>query len=227
VRAAAYDARVQADTDEAPTGVLRGLIMDWGGVLTAPVDEAIAHWAQQEHIDLELFRTAMRSLVEMPASPLLELERGRLGPDEFERLLAKRLREHGVAINTDGLLARMLEGLRDVSGDMVSLVRRARRHGLRTALLSNSWGEHYPEHLWVGAFDAVVISGRVGMRKPDPEIFLHTAQLLGLSPQECVLVDDFPANIDGAVATGMAGVLHRDYDGTVAELEILFGVPLH
>ena len=93
-------------------------------------------------------------------------------------------------------------------------------------MLSNSWGEHYPEHLWVGAFDAVVISGRVGMRKPDAEIFQHTADLLQLTPAECVMVDDMPTNIRGAVAVGMVGVRHVSYEQTVDELEVLLELPL-
>jgi epoxide hydrolase-like predicted phosphatase len=205
---------------------LRGLIVDWGGVLTAPIDQAMTAWARHEGIDLDAYRTVMRAWIEGAQSPIHRLERGELTPDEFERLLAKAFRERGVAVDADGLLARMLGGLRELSDDMVNLVRRARGQGLRTALLSNSWGEHYPEHLWVGAFDAVVISGRVGMRKPDEEIFRHTAELLDLTPAQCVMVDDLAANIAGAVAAGMVGVLHTSYSQTVDELEILFDRPL-
>ena len=221
---ATYDAGV-SKPDSAPSE-LRGLIVDWGGVLTAPIDAATAAWARHEGIDLELYRTVMRSWVDASSSPIHDLERGELSPDDFERLLAEGFRERGVAVVADGLLARMLGGLRELSDDMVNLIRRARRHGLKTALLSNSWGEHYPEHLWVGAFDAVVISGRVGMRKPEAEIFRHTADLLQLEPGQCVMVDDLPANIHGAVAAGMVGVLHVSYQQTLEELEVLFDLPL-
>ena len=213
-------------TPENAPSQLRGLIVDWGGVLTAPIDEAMAAWARHEGIDLELYRTVMRSWIEASASPVQKLERGELTPDEFEHLLAKGFRERGVAVDANGLLARMLGGLRELSDDMVNLIRRARSQGVKTALLSNSWGEHYPEHLWVGAFDAVVISGRVGMRKPEAEIFEHTAELLHLEPGQCVMVDDLAANIHGAVAAGMVGVLHVSYEQTVDELEVLFDLPL-
>lgn len=195
-------------------------------MLTAPIDEAMAAWARHEGIELEVYRTVMRHWIEVSSSPVHGLERGELNPSEFEHLLAKRFREHGVSVDADGLLARMLGGLSELSDDMVNLIRRARRHGLKTALLSNSWGEHYPEHLWVGAFDAVVISGRVGMRKPDEEIFRHTADLLQLAPEQCVMVDDLRPNIHGAVAAGMVGVLHVSYAQTVDELEVLFDLPL-
>jgi epoxide hydrolase-like predicted phosphatase len=222
--ALSYDALMPTPGSGRPA--LRGLIVDWGGVLTAPIDEAITAWARHEGVDLEIYGTVMRSWIDSDSSPIHSLERGQLAADEFERLLAKEFRENGMAVVADGLLTRMLNGLREVSDDMVNLVRRARGQGLKTALLSNSWGEHYPEHLWIGAFDAVVISGRVGMRKPDEEIFTHTAELLRLAPGECVMVDDLPTNIRGAVAAGLVGVLHVGYEQTADELEVLFDLPL-
>ena len=214
-----YDARME-------TTELRGLIVDWGGVLTAPLDEAITRWVAAEGIGLEAYAGVMRELVAEADSPIHALERGNLGPAEFEQVLAGRFRSQGVQIEADGLLARMLEGLQALSEDMVGLLRRARVAGLRTALLSNSWGEHYPEHLWIGAFDEVVISGRVGMRKPEPEIFEHTCRLLELQPQECVFVDDMRANVVGAAQLGLVGVHFTSYQETVDELEILFGLDL-
>ena len=80
--------------------------------------------------------------------------------------------------------------------------------------------------LWIGAFDTTVISGRIGMRKPDAEIFHHTAELLGLRPDQCVMVDDLRANIQGAVAAGMTGVLHESFEQTREELAILFALDL-
>jgi putative hydrolase of the HAD superfamily len=64
------------------------------------------------------------------------------------------------------------------------------------------------------------------MRKPEPEIFHHTLDLLGVEPAETVFVDDLPFNIQGAADVGIVGVLHTSYGETVAELETLFGMPL-
>jgi FMN phosphatase YigB (HAD superfamily) len=72
----------------------------------------------------------------------------------------------------------------------------------------------------------VVISGEVGMRKPEEEIFLHAASTLGLAPQECVFVDDIEANVAAAVECGMTGVHHAGTASTAAVLQGLLGVPL-
>jgi epoxide hydrolase-like predicted phosphatase len=229
---------------------LRGLIVDWGGVLTPSLDAAMSAWAQADGVDFEHFRDVMRAWVgprrddqaagegpvalleEAPdagsagSSPVHRLERGELTPAEFEEQLAERLAERGSPVAAQGLLGRMLGGLAALDAGMLGIVRRAHDAGLRTALLSNSWGDHYPDELFDGLFDAVVISGRVGMRKPDVEIFRHTAELLGLDPGACVMVDDLPQNVRGAVTAGMVAVQHTDLDTTRAELEVLLGLDL-
>lgn len=217
---------------------LRGLIVDWGGVLTAPLDDAMTEWARIEGIEFQRFREAMADWVggtgAGPAlsthgvrpGPVQALERGELATGEFEAMLAAALQARGVRVRADGLLTRMLAGLGDTRDDMVNLLRRARGQGIRTAMLSNSWGDHYPEHAWIGAFDAVVISGRVGMRKPEPRIYRHTATLIDLPPDRCVFVDDLQRNVEAAVGVGMVGILHHSYDETLAELDVLFDTSL-
>ena len=129
-------------------------------------------------------------------------------------------------MTAEGLLARMLHGLSLLDPIMIEAVRRARTAGLSTALLSNSWGEHYPDALWDNLFDVVVISGRVGMRKPEPAIYEHTAAALGLPPGDCLLVDDIERNVVAATAAGMRAVLHRTVEETLERLEEAFGVAL-
>ena len=106
---------------------------------------------------------------------------------------------------------------------MVDVVRRARAAGLRTALLSNAEGGTHP---YGDLVDAAVLSGEAGVRKPDPEAYLLVARRLGVEPGECVVVDDLAANVRGAAAAGMTGVLHRSVAETVAELEVLTGLRL-
>jgi HAD superfamily hydrolase (TIGR01509 family) len=109
------------------------------------------------------------------------------------------------------------------SESMLGLAARLKDEGLRTAVLSNSWANRYPDDGWDELFDAVVISGEVGMRKPEPEIYHHVLDLLQLPAQRCAFVDDLAANVRAAAALGMVGVHHRTYDETVAELEALTG----
>ncbi|MFC7341500.1 HAD-IA family hydrolase [Saccharopolyspora griseoalba] len=107
---------------------------------------------------------------------------------------------------------------------MLALARHARKAGLRTALVSNAAGiadPRLPE-----LFDAVVLSGVEGVAKPSPEIYWLTAHRLGLEPQECVMVDDLPRNVAGAVDAGMVGVHHRDVESTLTEFTALFDLDI-
>ena len=110
---------------------------------------------------------------------------------------------------------------------MYDTIRTLRAAGFSTALLSNSWGcDEYPRADFPGLFDTVVLSGEVGMRKPEKEIFLHAAETLGLAPAECVFIDDMEANVAAAQACGMTGVLHTETATTARALQDLLGVPL-
>ncbi len=211
----------------------RGVIWDWGGVLTPPILTTVQAWIQAESIDWTSYRSVMRTWVyeayrqDGTRNPIHALERGECTGAEFERMLAAELlHTDGEAVAAEGLLRRMFAAGVPVPA-MYDTIRALRGAGFSTALLSNSWGaEEYPRTDFPALFDAVIISAEVGMRKPEERIFLYAAQALGLEPRECVFVDDVEANIDAAAACGMTGVLHTDAEATAAALQDLLGVPL-
>jgi putative hydrolase of the HAD superfamily len=75
-------------------------------------------------------------------------------------------------------------------------------------------------------FDDTVISGEVGMHKPQPEIYVLACERLEVEPAQAVFVDDLRENCEGAEAVGMTALLHRDPAQTVARLEDLLGLSL-
>lgn len=216
------------------TATYRGIITDWGGVLTPPLREGIGQWLERERIDVDHYLGVIREWVETaygdvqhrPSNPVHLLERGEIDPREFERLLAAELRlVDGSAVPAEGMLDRMFHGFHPVT-EMYDTLRDARESGLRTCLLSNSWGNSYPRDLFDATFDAVVISGEVRMRKPEPEIFSHALGAVGLPAEACVFIDDVEPNIEAAEALGMAGVLHRTPAETQARVAELCGMPV-
>jgi putative hydrolase of the HAD superfamily len=218
-------------TPHTPDGP-QALIVDWGGVLTSPLADALNGWFGVEGITAEAYTGAMRdfrdsALAALSAfDPIAALERGELRVAHFEAELAERISARsGVEIKPQGLVNRMFAQFAAAPA-MVNVVRRAKAAGLATALLSNSWGNEYLREDWDVLFDAVVISGEVGMRKPEPDIYRHTLDLLGRAPGEAVFVDDLEANVRGAAAVGIIGVHHRSYAETVGELRALFGIDL-
>jgi epoxide hydrolase-like predicted phosphatase len=204
---------------------MQGLIVDWGGVLTMPIHTAIGSWLKVTGVDREHYGAVLGRWVGPSSgqmSPVHRLERGELAVEEFEHLLSAALAKEGSTVEAQGLVSTMLGDLAIYEDSMTSLVTRAHAAGIRTGLLSNSWGNDYDRSDWHQMFDAVVISGEVGMRKPEREIFELTLDRIGLPAGECVFIDDIPHNVAAAAEAGLVGIVHRTFEETAGELEALF-----
>jgi putative hydrolase of the HAD superfamily len=217
---------------------VRGVIFDWGGVLTNPIIDTVSAWLKADRIDRDSYVAAIRPWVEQAYGPVVSspvvasqvvantespvhaLERGEISDPQFEAILAGLLvGVDGQPVRADGLLRRMFAAT-ELIPDMLDVVRELRGSGVRTGLLSNSWGvrDGYPTDLLAELFDGVVISADVGMRKPEERIFLLAAGRIGLMPAECAFVDDVEANVVAATALGFAGVHHSGPEATKARL---------
>ena len=217
---------------------MKGLIVDWGGVLTMPIHTAIGGWLKASGVDYNHYGEVVRRWVEpLPgeSSPVHRLERGELAVEDFEHLLSAALAREGSPVEARGLVGKMLLqalnkptviggytiqprgslGIAIYEDSMTSLVTRARAAGIRTALLSNSWGNEYDRRDWHEMFDTVVISGEVGMRKPEREIFELVLKRIGLAADECVFIDDMAHNIVAAEQAGLVGIVHRTFEQTL------------
>jgi putative hydrolase of the HAD superfamily len=206
---------------DEPGGTRRGLLVDFGGVLTTNVFGSFEAFCRTE--GLEPDAVAQRFRGDPEARQLLfDLEVGKLTEEEFEPRFAHVI---GIADSAD-LIDRLFAGMRPDYA-MVNAVRAAKEAGVRTGLVSNSWGRgRYDRSQFPALFDGVVISGEVGLRKPEPEIYALGAERVGLPPVECVFVDDLPGNLKPARELGMATVHHTTAADTVPELERLLGVRL-
>jgi epoxide hydrolase-like predicted phosphatase len=198
---------------------LKGLLVDFGGVLTTNVFVAFGGFCEREGLEPDFVRRAFRE-DERSRAALEGLETGTLTEQEFER-------EFGAALGLEpeGLIGKLWQDL-GPDEEMIEAVARFREAGVRTGLISNSWGTalKYEPEMMERLFDATVISHLVGMRKPDPRIYALGAERLGLAPEACIFVDDLPGNLKPARAMGMMTVVHREAAETIAELEALLGV---
>jgi putative hydrolase of the HAD superfamily len=200
---------------------VRGLLVDYGGVLTTNVFDSFREFCDAQGLDRDavkrLFREEPRTLVLVRG-----LETGELTREDFEQGFGELLDIE----DREGLVDRMFAGVGPDEA-MQAVLRRARAAGIRTGLISNSMGDTvYDRSTFAELFDGVVISGEVGLHKPQPEIFLLGAERAGVEPAECVFVDDLRENCEGAETVGMTAILHRGADRTVPELERLLGVEL-
>ena len=197
-----------------------GLLIDWGGVLTTNLFASFHAHCLNAEIDPKTLLGRFRS--DPQARDLLvALEKGELSEDDFERQFAALL-----DVEPAGLIDGLFAGVQPDAA-MVDAVRSARAAGVRTALVSNSWGvQRYPHDMFSELFDGVVISGEEGIRKPSRRMYELGAERAGAPARSCVFVDDLPFNLTPARELGMRTVHHIDAQRTVEQLEQLFEIPL-
>jgi putative hydrolase of the HAD superfamily len=202
---------------------MRGLLVDFGGVLTTNVFESFRAFCSDEGMEPGRMTALLRD-DPLALDAVRALERGELTEEGFGARFGELLGlEEG---RRAGMVDRMF-GYVHPDETMVDGLRRARAQGVRTGLISNSMGvDRYDRSTFPELFDGVVISGDVGIHKPQPEIFLLGAKRTGVAPHQCVFVDDLRQNCEGAEAVGMTAVLHRGAETTLTRLEELLGVKL-
>jgi putative hydrolase of the HAD superfamily len=207
-----------SDANGAPTRA--ALLIDWGGVLTTNLFSSFHEYCVRMQIDSEQLVAGFRSNPDF-RDLLIALEKGQVAEPEFERRFATIL-----GVDSDGLIDGLFAGVQPDTA-MIEAVRTAHDAGIRTALVSNSWGVHrYPHDLFGELFDGIVISGEIGTRKPAKRMYELGAERAGAQLHECVFVDDLPFNLTPAQELGMATVHHTSAETTIPELEALLGVVL-
>ncbi|MFJ9563939.1 HAD family hydrolase [Streptomyces fuscichromogenes] len=199
------------------------LIVDFGGVLTTSLDDAVRGFEAREGLPEGAVE---RSWYRDPAMVELthDLERGWSTQFDWNQCMGEAL-----GIDSTDLLGRVFADSH-LDESMVSVLARARASGRRTGLLSNSMGLA-PWNMYRGldidtTFDAAFISEQHGLRKPDPAVYELILKILEVPGDQCVFVDDNAENLLPAEALGMATVLHRGAEQTTTRLEELLGVAL-
>lgn len=197
------------------------VVFDYGGVMTTPVSESIAAWLEADGIEPASFSRTLKAWLSRDAahgSPIHLLETGELLAHDVEQLLvAELVSRDSRPLQAEGMLNRLFAGMQPDPA-MTALVEDLRGLGVRVGLLSNSWGNTYPREELEVLFDDVVISGEVGLRKPQRQIFELSLTRLGAHPAATAFVDDARPNVDGAALLGLRGILHSNPAATRAAL---------
>jgi putative hydrolase of the HAD superfamily len=106
---------------------------------------------------------------------------------------------------------------------MIAWAGHLRDAGFRIAILSNL-GEALVEHMvtkveWVKRFHHATWSSQLNIVKPNPAIYLHTVERLGVEPQQALFLDDKPENIRAAEALGIHGICFTNIVALTEELK--------
>ena len=197
------------------TNRIDAVLFDFAGVITGDPFGAMLSYAMASGIDLADFAKIAVGLGDYGAGdhPWHQLERGEIELDDFNRAtneLAASLGYDGFPpLPIESILADALE----VRSEMLDLLAELRVGGVLTAIVTNNvraLGAWRQLADWDALVDVVIDSCDVGMRKPEARIFLHACSNLGIEPAHALFLDDMQANVDGAVAAGITGILVTD-----------------
>jgi epoxide hydrolase-like predicted phosphatase len=207
------------------TDTLRGLLLDYGGVLTDPVDRSFAAFEAAHGLEPgSAFRVLVDASRTEDGGVIGAIERGELSESDFDGQLRELLSAASLPAPEGPLLEGLFAGMRP-AGALWDVARQARAAGVRVGLLSNSWGlSAYPWDQLTSCFDVQVISGQVGLRKPDPAIYELALERLEVDADRTAFVDDLAPNVEVARQLGMYGVHHTHDERTVSALTGFLGI---
>lgn len=211
---------------------ITAVFWDFGGVLTTSPFENFRRYEEENGLPRDFLRTI--NATNPDTNAWARFERSELDLDAFDRAFEEESAAAGHPVPGRDVI-RLLSG--QLRPEMVAALRHIRAH-YRTACITNNVragegpsmqpdAERAREIEAVMAeFEQVVESSRLGLRKPDPRIYQHACELMGVAPEEVVYLDDLGVNLKPARELGMTTIKVSDPRDALESLEQLLGLEL-
>jgi putative hydrolase of the HAD superfamily len=208
------------------------ILWDFGGVILSSPFEAFNRYEAEIGLPKDFIRGLNARNGDTNA--WAKMERSEVSLEGFVELFEEEARQQGHKL--DGW--RILQSLSgDIRPQMVEALRRCSR-AFRVACITNNMKHGEGPGMARSAdkakavaeimtlFEHVVESSKLGVRKPDPRIYQHACDLLGVRPEDCVYLDDLGINLKPARALGMRTIKVGDPDVAIDELQAMVGIAL-
>jgi putative hydrolase of the HAD superfamily len=208
------------------------VLWDFGGVILTSPFEAFRRYEREAGLPEDFIRGL--NARNPDANAWAKMERSEVSLAEFVALFESEALAQGHKL--DGW--RVLQAISgDIRPQMVEALRRCKA-AFKVACITNNMKHGEGPGMARSAdkaaavaeimtlFEYVVESSKLGWRKPDPRIYRHACQLLGVAPERCIYLDDLGVNLKPARAMGMRTIKVGDPDVAIAELEAMVGFPL-
>jgi putative hydrolase of the HAD superfamily len=208
------------------------VLWDFGGVILSSPFEAFNRYEAEIGLPKDFIRSLNARNGDTNA--WAKMERSEVSLEGFVELFEEEARQQGHKL--DGW--RILQSLSgDIRPQMVEALRRCSR-AFRVACITNNMKHGEGPGMARSAdkakdvaeimllFEHVVESSKLGLRKPDPRIYRHACDLLGVQPEDCVYLDDLGINLKPARALGMRTIKVGDPDVAIDELQAMVGIQL-
>jgi putative hydrolase of the HAD superfamily len=210
----------------------RAVLWDFGGVILTSPFEAFRRYEHEAGLPEDFIRGL--NARNPDANAWAKMERSEVSLSEFVTLFEAEAQAQGHKL--DGW--RVLQGISgDIRPQMVEALRRCKA-AFKVACITNNMKHGDGPGMARSAdkaaavaevmtlFEHVVESSKLGFRKPDPRIYRHACELLGVRPEQCIYLDDLGVNLKPARAMGMRTIKVDDPDKAIAELEAMVGIAL-
>ena len=208
------------------------VLWDFGGVILSSPFEAFNRYEAELGLPRDFIRRV--NAVNPDGNAWAQMERAEIDMDRFAELFEAEARALGGELSGHTVIG-LLSG--QVRPEMVEALKRVRER-FRIACITNNMPTGHGPSMTRSAdtaaqvaqimtlFEHVVESSKLNMRKPDPHIYRHACELLGVAPEACVYLDDLGINLKPARAMGMATIKVESAAQALSELEALLGMKL-
>ena len=184
----------------------KAIIWDFGGVITSSPFEAFNNFEETNGLPKDIIRTINSENPDMNA--WAQFESNSITIDEFNDLFLKEAKAKGFDIKGRDII-KLLKG--SIRENMVSFLRELKsdfKLGCITNNVKSSSEENTDNETKeaMSIFDHVIESSIVGIRKPNPEIYMMSCDALNVSPDQCIYLDDLGINLKPARELGMTTI---------------------
>jgi len=208
---------------------IEAVIFDFGGVLTSSPFEAFARFETERGLPTDIIRRT--NAANHLENAWAKFERAEVDIETFDRLFAEESRALGAEVRGRDVVS-LLQG--DLRPEMVEALKRIKAQFktgcITNNLPANAIGSMTGRSLYIAEvmvlFDHVIESAKIGLRKPDPQIYKMMVETLKVDPKTCVYLDDLGVNLKPAREMGMTTIKVTSGAQAIAELEAATGLKL-
>lgn len=209
--------------------MIRAVLWDFGGVILSSPFEAFNDYEVENGLPTDFIRGV--NSTDPHTNAWARFERSEIDPVAFDAAFAAESARLGHEVRGAAVLA-LLHG--EIRPEMVRALARVKEAGLLTACLTNNvvsgggdpTGRRDLITEVMGLFDVVVESSKVGVRKPEVRFYELACELLAVTPEECVFLDDLGVNLKPAAAMGMKTIKVASAAQALGELQHVLGIDL-
>jgi putative hydrolase of the HAD superfamily len=204
---------------------IKAVLWDFGGVITTSPFEAFNRFEKAASLPVDFIRKI--NSTNPKTNAWAQLESSQISVEEFDLKFALEARELGHEVAGSQVLALLSGDLRPEMVKALKIIKSSRKIGCITNNVKSGEGPSMARNPDKAAqmnavmdlFDVVVESSKVGIRKPDPEIYKLACREMNIEPGEALFLDDLGINLKPARALGMATIKVLNTEQALNDLE--------